>query len=193
MTIKQSTINRIAMIAFLLIAFLLGSCVYFVDQTIQTYHQTVEQQAELKQQGIELATTVNYLIEEARKFAMTGNLKHHQNYWQESEVTQTADKVLTHLKALNIPSEEFNLLKLAKQNSDTLVAIEMRSMRLVSEAQNIPKSLIHPIIIDWPLNPEDIALSAEEKMKVAREILFDAQYEESKKASWNQLPNFNIL
>jgi PAS domain S-box-containing protein len=192
MTIKQSTINRIAILAFLLIALLLGGGVYFIDKTLQAHHQTVERQVELKQLSIKLATTVDYLIEEARQFAMTGNLKYHQNYWQKLEV-QTADKVLTRLKALNIPSEEFNLLKSAKQNSDTLIAIEMRSMRLVSEAQNISKSLIHPTIANWTLSPEDMALSPDEKINVAREILFDAQYQASKKSIMEPIAQFQHL
>ena len=60
------------------------------------------------------------------------------------EVTKTRDNVLSSLKALKAPQQELDLLALAKQNSDALVATETRSMRLVLEALAIPIEKMHP-------------------------------------------------
>ncbi len=177
MTIKQSTINIIASTAFLLMALLLGGSVYFADQAIQEEHQVEAQQAKFKQLGIELAEASHSLTEEVRKFAISGNIKHLQNYWKEIEVTKTRDNVLARLKELKAPPEVFDLLNLAKQNSDALIATETRAMRLVFEAQEIIKSSMHPTVAAIQLSDEEIKLSAEDKIKLAREILFDVQYE----------------
>ncbi|EDN67367.1 two-component system sensor kinase [Beggiatoa sp. PS] len=190
MTIKQSTINRLAIMAFLLMAFLLAGSVYFAWKAIQEHNQTVARQAEFKQLGIDLADASHYLTDEARKFAVTGNIKHLQNYWHEIEVTQTRDNVLTRLKEFKAPSEEFELLNLAKQNSDALVATETRAMRLVLEAQGVPKSLMHPAIAAWNLSANDIKLSTEDKMKVAREIMFDAVYHADKQIIMEPIAQF---
>jgi signal transduction histidine kinase/DNA-binding response OmpR family regulator len=190
MTIKQSTINWLAVIAFLLMALLLAGSVYFAEKAIQEHNQAVARQAEFKQLGIDLADASDYLTDEARKFAVTGNIKHLQNYWHEIEVTKTRDNVLTRLKELKAPSEEFELLNLAKHNSDALVATETRSMRLVLEAQTVPKSLMHPAVAAWTLSAEDIKRSREDKMKVAREIMFDAQYDADKRIIMEPIAQF---
>jgi PAS domain S-box-containing protein len=177
MTLKQSTINVIATTAFFLMALLLGGSVYFADQAIQEEHQVEAQHAKFKQLGIELAEASQYLTEEVRKFAISGNIKHLENYWKEIEVTKTRDNVLTHLKELKAPPEIFDLLKLAKQNSDALIATETRAMRLVFEAQGLLKSSMHQTVAAIQLSDEEIKLSAEDKIQLAREILFDVQYE----------------
>ncbi len=193
MTIKQSTINIIAVMAFLLIALLLGSSVYFAGIAIQEEHQAVAHQSEFKQLGIDLADASDYLTDEARKFAVTGQLKHLQNYWHEIEVTKTRDEVLTRLKELKAPSEEFDQINLAKHNSDALVATETRAMRLMLEAQRISKSSMHPAVAAWQLSVEDSQLSPEDKRNVARKIMFDAQYEADKRIIMEPIAQFQNL
>jgi len=193
MIIKQSTINTIAGIASFLMALLLGGSVYFAGLAIQEHNKAVARQAEFKQLGIDLADASDYLTDEARKFAVTGNIKHLQNYWKEIEVTKTRDQVLAHIKESKAPLEEFDRLKLAKQNSDALVATETRSMRLVLEAQGTPKSSMHPAVAAWQLSGEDIKLSAENKKRVAREIMFDAQYEADKHIIMEPIAQFQRL
>ncbi len=193
MTIKQSTINTITGFAFLVLALLLGGSVYYLDNAIQEEQNAVTRQAEFKQLGIDLADASDYLTDEARKFAVTGNIKHLQNYWEEIEVTKTRDNILITLKELNAPEKELEQIALAKKNSDALVATETRSMRLVLEALGISKSSMHPPIAAWKLSPEDKNLSIEDKMKVAREIMFDAQYDADKSIIMNPIAQFQEM
>ena len=180
MIIKQSTINNISIIALLVIALLLGSNVYFLNRAITKEEDAVTKRAEFKQLGLELAQASNYLTEQARQFAVTGEIEHLQNYWQEIEVTQTRDRVLSRLKDLGASPDKLNLLLTAKQNSDALVATETRSMRLVFAALQIPEAAMPSAVAKWQLSDEDQALSAESKMQVAREIMFDLQYHTDK-------------
>jgi methyl-accepting chemotaxis protein len=193
MTITQSTINIIAGIAFVIMAVLLGSTVYYLEAAIHEEQQAIARQAQFKQLGIDLADASDYLTDEARKFAVTGDLKHLKNYWHEIEITQTRDNVLISLKQLNAPQKELDLLALAKQNSDALVATETRSMRLVLEVLGIPPSAMHSAVAAWKLSSEDKALSKEEKMKVAREIMFDAKYDADKHIIMNPIAKFQDM
>jgi methyl-accepting chemotaxis protein len=180
MIIKQSTVNFIAGVAFFTVSLLLGSSVYLLNIAIQEEERNIARQAEFKQLGIDLADASDYLTDQARKFAVTGNIKHLKNYWNEIEITKTREHVLTSLKALNAPEKELEELALAKQNSDALVATETRAMRLVLEALNSPQSSMHARIAAFQLSSEDKALTAQEKMKVATQIMFDAQYDADK-------------
>ncbi len=193
MIIKQSTINIIAAIAFFTVSLLLGGSVYFLNTAIQDEENAVARQAKFKQLGIDLANASDYLTNEARNFAVTGEMKHLKNYWDEIEITKTRDNVLISLKALNAPQKELDQLALAKQNSDALVATETRSMRLVLEALNMPQSSMHPPIAAWKLSSEDKALKVEEKMKVAREIMFDTQYHADKSIIMDPIAEFQKM
>ena len=193
MIIKQSTINIVVSIAFLIMALLLGGSVYYLNQAILEEEKAVAAQAEFKQLGIDLADASDYLTDVARKFAVTGDIKHLQNYWREIEVTKTRDNVLTNFKTLNAPQQELDLLAFAKQNSDALVATETRSMRLVLEALAIPREQMHPAVAAWKLNPTDQALTNEKKMQVAREIMFDSQYDTDKHIIMEPIAKFQKL
>ncbi len=193
MIIKQSTINMIAAMAFFTVSLVLGGSVYFLNNAIHEQKNAIARQAQFKQLGIDLADASDYLTDEARKFAVTGDMKHLKNYWNEIEITKTRDNVLTSLKALNAPQKELDQLALAKQNSDALVATETRTMRLVLEALNIPQSSMHPPIAAWKFSSEDKALKAEEKMKVARDIMFDAQYHADKSIIMGPIAEFQKM
>jgi methyl-accepting chemotaxis protein len=193
MIIKQSTINNISIIALLVIALLLGSNVYFLNSAITKEEDAVTKRAEFKQLGLELAQASNYLTEQARQFAVTGEIEHLQNYWQEIEVTQTRDRVLSRLKDLGASPDKLDLLLTAKQNSDALVATETRSMRLVFAALQIPESAMPSAVAKWQLSDEDQALSTESKMQVAREIMFDLQYHTDKNHIMAPIKEFQDL
>ena len=193
MIIKQSTINIIAAIAFFTVSLLLGGSVHFINTAIHEQEYAVARQAKFKQLGIDLADASDYLTNEARNFAVTGEMKHLKNYWDEIEITKTRDNVLTSLKTLNAPQKELDQLALAKQNSDALVATETRTMRLVLEALEIPQSSMHPPIAAWKFSSEDKALKAEEKMKVARDIMFDPQYHADKSIIMGPIAEFQKM
>ncbi len=193
MLIKQSTINIVVSIAFLIMATFLIIGVYYLNQAILEEEQAIIEQTKFKQLGIDLADASDYLTSEARKFAVTGNIEHLQHYWREIEITKTRDNVLINLKKLKSPQQELDLIALAKQNSDALVATETRSMRLVSEALTIPENKMHPVIATWKLNLIDQKLTNEQKMQIAREIMFDDKYNTDKHIIMEPIAKFQQL
>ena len=180
MTIKQSTINITAVVLFSTMAIFLGASVYFTGQALHDNQLAVTKQIEFNQLGIDLAKAANYLTDEARKFIVTGNIEHLQNYWHEVEVVKTRDKIFARLRELGASSGSFDLLETARQSSDNLVKIETRSMRLMLEALEIPESAMPIAVTATMLNPADTALDKYEKMNVAREIMFNKQYEQDR-------------
>ena len=193
MIIKQSTINNISIIALLVIALLLSSNVYFLNKAITREEDAVAKRAEFKQLSLELAQASDYLTEQARQFAVTGEIEHLQNYWQEIEVIQTRDRVLSQLEKLGASSDKLNLLFTAKQNSDALVATETRSMRLVLAALQISEAAMPAAVAAWQLNAKEQALSRENKRQVAIDIMFDIQYHSSKNRIMTPIKAFQDL
>jgi signal transduction histidine kinase/DNA-binding response OmpR family regulator len=193
MQIKQSTINLVMSVIFLSMSLLLGSSVYYLKQANAKYKHAITRQAEFKQLGINLADASDYLTAEAQKFSVTADVTHLNNYWEEIYVTRTRDNVLKRLKVLQASQQEFDLLDLAKQNSDALVATETRSMRLVLEVLGYEKHDMPKPVAAWKLSPEDKKLSNEEKLKIARDIMFDKKYHTDKDLIMNPIADFQKL
>ncbi|MCV6638281.1 response regulator [Candidatus Albibeggiatoa sp. nov. NOAA] len=193
MKIKQSTINFVMSVTFLSMAVLLGSSIYYLKQASMKYKHAVTKQAEFKQLGIDLANASNYLTAEAQKFSVTANIEHLNNFWNEVHVTRTRDNILKRLKILQASQQEFDLLDLAKNNSDALVATETRSMRLVLDVLGYQEAEMPPPIAAWKLSPEDKALSNDDKMRVAREIMFDDKYHQDKNMIMTPIAEFQKL
>jgi methyl-accepting chemotaxis protein len=180
MILKQSTITLAAAAAFFGVAALLGGGVYYANAAIRDEQTAVARQAEFKQQGLTLAAASDYLTDEARKFSVTADDQHLKNYWDEINVTQRRDHVLARLNELGATQEEFELIALAKKNSDALVNTETRSMWLVLSANAVPAEKMPPAIGSWKASAEDQARNAEARLTEAREIMFDDQYDRDK-------------
>ncbi|MBG0833469.1 methyl-accepting chemotaxis protein [Planomonospora sp. ID67723] len=127
-----------------------------------------------------LGNASDLLTNEARMYAVTGDNRHLEAYWDEIDQTRTRDKVITRLQQLGIPAQLFDLLATAKKNSDALVGTETRSMRLVLEATDVPQAQMPGPVADYQLDAADAALDARAKMTKAAEIMFDDQYARDK-------------
>ena len=192
MAARQSTITIAAALFLTTLAGSLFAVRDTLDKALEDEGRAYERRTELRQLGINLADASDYLTDEARKLAVTGNLEHLDNYWREINVTDTRGHVLERLRELGTPEEEFALLALAKQNSDALVATETRSMRLVIEATG-NQDRMPSAVAAWELSTDDRALSNEAKMAVAQEIMFDAKYAADKKIIMDPIAEFQEM
>ncbi len=84
------------------------------------------------------------------------------------------------MKDLETPQNEFDLLNIAKNNSDDLVNTETRAMKLLLKVYEVPEDQMEPTIKDYQLTYDDENLSFNDKVNLAREILYDQDYEENK-------------
>ena len=82
----------------------------------------------------QLKETSDYLSNEVRMYAVTGDMSHFMNYWNEVKNEMHREKVIDELEKMNLPSEEKRYLERAKYFSDTLMHIEISSMRLKLES-----------------------------------------------------------
>lgn len=81
----------------------------------------------------QLKETSDYLSNEVRMYAVTGDMSHFMNYWNEVKNEKRREKVIDELEKMKLPDEEKRYLEMAKYFSDTLMHIEISSMRLKLE------------------------------------------------------------
>ena len=77
------------------------------------------------------------LATECRSFAVTGDIDYFRNYWNEAKNEMHREKTIEEIEESNLPDSEQHYLERAKYFSDTLMHIEISSMRLTLESQEI--------------------------------------------------------
>jgi methyl-accepting chemotaxis protein len=103
-----------------------------LDRSVEAERVARLRQAEFKQLGIDLADASDFLTDEARRYAVSGDKRHFDSYWREVKETKTRDRVVERLKVLGAPSSELALIEEAKNKSDALIAIEDQAMKAVA-------------------------------------------------------------
>ncbi len=180
--IKKQSIFEISLFLVLgIIIFFLASSCYSTCVNVRNERLAIEKEAELQGLSFELANASDYLTSEVRKFAVTLNPVHLRNYWTEVNVVQRREKVLSRLKDLDVPTSELDLLNDAKNHSDGLVIIETRSMKLILNVYGVLEAQMDKPIAEVHLTDDDDGLSSNQKINLARELLFNNTYEIKKR------------
>jgi methyl-accepting chemotaxis protein len=174
--VRQVVVNRAAVGTLAGIAALLVLTVILLNGAVHRERDAQQRETEFKALGLQLQAASDFLTDEARAYAVTADRAHLDAYWGEIDQTKTRDHVIARLQELGAEKSELDLVALAKANSDALVQTETRSQRLVLEASGTAPAGMPSAIASYVLSSADRALSAADKLAVARRIMFDAKY-----------------
>ncbi|WP_432748511.1 ATP-binding protein [Pectinatus frisingensis] len=186
----QSRLSRFMAISFFMITALLAISSIYMNINIKAEKTAEEHRIMFQQLGESLAEASDYLTAEGRKYAVTGDRSHMDNYWREIQETRTRDYVIEKMQEAHAPANELLLLEEAKKYSDELVETERRSMRLVLESEHVPEELMPAPVSIKKLSDSDTALSDSAKKTKAVEIMFDNNYDLSKEHIMNPIAAF---
>ncbi len=150
--------------------------------TYRTLLDTFEHQTVLEQSTIDLQTGSDYLTQEVRLYVMTGEREYAENFFYEAEVARRRDHALEAIDPYVENEEVTRLLSDALANSNELMEREHYAILLVAEAEGTDPASLSESIAAVALDPEDAALSPEEKTELARELVFDDTYQAYKAA-----------
>ena len=155
---------------FLVISFW-GNKEFHVLQTTTEQYILCEQAAKSLQDGSD------YLTEQVRLYATTGQKIYMDNYFQEANVTCRREKALEELKVYFDGTHTFSSLQTALNYSEELMNTEYYSMRLVSEARQLEETAWPEEIQAVTLSAKDQALSPEDKLALAQTMVCDDNYQ----------------
>lgn len=192
-------ISAVSIILFIVVILIIFGSNRYMESCIGREIKAQQNRTELCNLGGELADASDYLTDEARKFAVTGDIEHLYNYWHEVYGTKTRDNVISELSAYDLPAQEKELLSKAKVYSDTLIETETLSMRLVLTANSI-SPMEHSydeelytylnMVADCDIPAEYEGMSAEQMRLKSIEILYDSFYNESKNQIMSPIGEF---
>jgi len=153
---------------------------YRLESAYKQMSETTEEHIEMEEAAHSLMDASDYLTEQVQRFVLTGYVSHLNAYFDEAEISRRRDDALEVMGRNPDNSAAFAELKEAMEGSLQLMNTEFYAMRLVIEAKgirNIPDTLknVH-------LKDEDSALSSQEKMILAEDLLFSEDYYNKKDA-----------
>lgn len=196
----------ISAVIFAVVAASMLFSTYYMNLSVRAEEEAHYSRAIYKQLGENLAEASDYLTAEVRYYAVTGDIAHLYNYWEEIFVTKRREQAVEAFERSNPPKEEKELLEQAKKYSDLLVETETRSMKLVLTAEGKTASdyaddeklynyVAHVLAYeDSDLNKNIAANGEKQSLRLeAVEILYDKNYEAYKTEIMSPIDKFNTL
>lgn len=193
------TISVFSLTCFVCVFVILIASNRYMNFCLEKESSAQRNRAELTQLGESLSDASDYLTDEVRKFAITGDISHLYNYWYDVLDARTRDNVINTLKDYDPPDTEGKMLSEAKRYSDLLINTETESMKLM--LLSMGKSAEDFIyddklcayvdrVMEYELPEEYTTLSREEMSHKSVEILFDSEYSACKEKIMSPISTF---
>lgn len=128
----------------------------------------------------QLQAASDYLTEQARLAASTGDERYIALYFEEADTTKRRENAINEMRDYFSGSEAFAALQQALDSSNELMATEEYSMRLVCESNRTAPTTWPEEIRNVNLSVDDSLLSPSAKLERARQLMFDEEYENAK-------------
>ncbi len=199
---NSKTISFVSGLSFFFVICIILMSYSYMNSCVEYESKVQNHRYELNKLGESLADASDYLTDEAREYAITGDIAHLYNYWYEIEQTKTRDRVIEKLTGYHLPEQEKERLEEAKSFSDQLITIETYSMKMILLSQNKSESDFeyNDEIKEYISNvmacelPEGYSEFTPEKMKgKAVEILYDNNYINSKHRIMSPINEFQDI
>lgn len=150
------------------------------EKEFQILRNTTDQYITCERAAKQLQDGSDYLTEQVRLYAMTGETEYMDLYFEEANETQRRETALDALKKYFDGTEAFTALQAALDCSENLMETEYYSMRLVCEAKGMAEDTWPEELQAVELSEEDSQLTAEEKMEKAQRLVCDDSYQNAR-------------
>ncbi|MCR5292346.1 MAG: GGDEF domain-containing protein [Eubacterium sp.] len=174
--ISVSRINIIMLISAFLISAVLFWAMSRTSMLYDETHRITRNLLNWRKDAYELQVASDYLTEQVRCFAVTGERQYLDNYFREAEVTRRRENALQTLQIEYTESAAIRNLRDAMTQSENLMLKEYYAMRLAVEGYGYDLNEYPEVIQRVELSEEDIALKPEEQVYRASDYLFDDEY-----------------
>ena len=137
-----------------------------------------DQSSELQKAAHELMNASDYLTEQVQRFTINGDVCFMEQYFTEAFESRRREEAISKMAMDSRTDAALSQLQVAMDNSVELMELEYYAMRLVIEAKGYTD---YPEILDSvTLKEEDKALSDQEKIRLATELVLSDEYYEQK-------------
>lgn len=164
----------------LLVSLMLLITTFATDTAYHNMRETTERFYRWQNSAVQLQKGSDYLTDQVRCFAATGERAYMDNYFHEAEVNRRRDRAVEDLSEGLEDSQAFRELEAAMAASVHLMEQEYYSMRLMVQAQGWELAKCPLTVAQVELKAEDAALTTEQLRTLALQMVFDQSYRTQK-------------
>ncbi|MBQ7542182.1 MAG: GGDEF domain-containing protein [Clostridia bacterium] len=176
--VSLRTLNILLIIGAVSLSGLMFFSTFHLSSSFRQLTETSERQIELRKSALDLMDASDYLTEKVQRFAVHGDMKYLEAYFNEAFETQRREEAIAKMSENKGCEDALNKLQSAMDSSLELMNREYYAMRLVIEAKGYTQ---YPELLkSVTLSEEDRALDADGKMRRAAEMVFDNEYYDQK-------------
>lgn len=178
--ISLHRINYVLAALSILCSLLFLLTAYQISDGYAALRRATQEYSDLRDSAYELRDASDYLTDQVRSFAVTGDRAYLDNYFKEALESRRRDAALERLRNGGETSAAYQRLERAMEESVELMDTEYRSMRLTALAAGIDPAGLPEEVQNAPLSEEALALSSEEQRELARSLVLNEEYREKK-------------
>lgn len=187
--IKQKSLNIMIVVAFLLVILLVGISFILIKKCVHEEVMVERNKIHCERLSKQILDASDTMTNEMRYFVITQKLTYLDNYWQERYESKSFEDAIEELKKENLSDNELVLLNDIERNSELVMHAEVRAIKLIIAASD-EEIQVPDVVESFILNVEDEAMSKEEKIHKAQEILFDGEYSSEKETIRQKIEKF---
>ncbi len=137
--------------------------------------------------AMQVQSSSDYLTQQVNLFVMTGERRYMNLYFNEYLVTKRREIALEDIRAHTPDEKLINSIDEAVNESMRLMQLEFHAFHLASIGYGLEEDSLPDDVKNYALTEEELALSAKEKIQLAREIVFGSDYRLAKDTIYGYL------
>lgn len=178
--VRLQTLNSIMIVLIVVVSVVLLIGLDILSDTYRSLRNTTDAYIACQDDARDMIEASDYLTNQARGFAVTGNRDYLDNYFAESKTTKRGAQAIADMEAYLPGSKALDYLEDALKASVDLMQREYYAMRLVVEAEGYRLSEFPEEIRAVELTQEDLELSSDAQMDKAADMVFGSEYQAEK-------------
>ena len=178
--ISLRKVNIVMLIVALVATAALVGAMQWTGHLYDKTHKTTQDALGWRGDAHLMIDATDYLTEQMRSFAITGDREYLDNYIEEVNVTKRRERAIEAIKEVDSNSPAYDELCKAMDKSFELIKMECYAARLTIEARGYDISEYPEEIQQVTLSAEDAVLTPEQKENAAEELLFGDKYQDIK-------------
>ena len=178
--IRLRNLNFILIVPALILCLLLLYTTYRARVEYSRLQEATERYIGSQQDVSEMQAASDYLTEQVRVFAVTGDPAAMDRYFEEVNVTRRRDDALEAIDKYLSGAETNEYLRQALEVSNELMQRELYAMRLAAAGFGLGDDRLAPEVLAVTLSGEDAGLTDNAQRHKARDMVFDDVYQNYK-------------
>ena len=150
------------------------------EKEFRTLRSTTEDYIACEKAAAQLQDVSDYLTEQVRLYTMTGDKQYVTHYFTEADVNDRRETAIATLQEHFPNTSTVAALQTALENSKELSNIECYAMKLTAEAIDPGDTTLPDEVLQTELSAQDEALSADDKIAKAQQMVSDSNYDKEK-------------